>query len=86
MKFQKKVQFFLQCLGLKCSKYQVFSSKTVTGNLPTYIDRTKRGSKQDKPEWSQNTSPGPVVVHVQYGVVKQYSLVNSTGFVKGTGL
>ena len=60
------------------AKFEVRSSKTVAATLRT-DGQTDRRVKQEKPGVNHNMSPGSVLVSIQYGLVKPYSLVISTG-------
>ena len=65
-----------------CAKFQARRSKTVaaTDRTDGMTDgQTDRRVKQEKPGVNQSTSPGSVLVSIQYRFVKQYSLVNNTG-------
>ena len=44
-----------------------------------YTIHTDRQVKQEKPGANQNTSPGSVLVSIQYRLEIQYDLVTSTG-------
>ena len=61
-----------------CAKFQARRSKTVAATDRT-DGQTDRRVKQEKPGVNQSTSPGSVLVSIQYRFVKQYSLVNNTG-------
>ena len=89
-KFEKiKISFFPKSTRMMGTKFQVKSSKTVTGILRTYRRkdghtdrRTYRGPKQGKPCRNWNSSPGSVLVSKHYRFVKQNWLVNITGLYK----
>ena len=77
--------FLYKSTRMMCTKFQVSSSKTVTGSFPTYRHtdiHTYRGPKQGKPGRNRNSSPGSVLVSTHYWFVKQCWLVNITGLYR----
>ena len=84
-----KVTNFEQFLATResdvCTKFYVRSLKNCGRyvlDLHTPFTKTvhsDRRVKQEKPGVNHNMSPGSVLVSIQYGLVKPYSLVISTG-------